>query len=267
MQKLTNDVLLLVVAGTGSIFLLVVSFILINSRSQNKMLLQRQQLQKAEIAHQKELLNAVIESQEAERKRVGRDLHDDVGTALSSLRLIIEMSKPTENERGHKAFITSTKNIIDKVIKDVRGISHNLSPTTLSYYGLVAAIEEHCNIINQSGKMEVKLENNAEITITSLNLSAATALYRVLEELLNNTIKHAGATTTMIGFDEQNELLLINYNDNGKGMVLNAADNKGMGMQNIESRLNNIGANYKINSGIGQGFNIEIQYKVKQMVD
>jgi signal transduction histidine kinase len=109
MQKLTNDVLLLVVAGTGSIFLLVVSFILINSRSQNKMLLQRQQLQKAEIAHQKELLNAVIESQEAERKRVGRDLHDDVGTALSSLRLIIEMSKPTENERGHKAFITSTK--------------------------------------------------------------------------------------------------------------------------------------------------------------
>lgn len=264
MQDIESDVFILMIGGMITVFLIVLTFIMLNIRGQNKILKQRQALQKAELLHQKELLNAVIESQEVERKRVGRDLHDGVGTALSSLRLIIDMSKPTVDKQNHHEFISSTKQIIDKVIKDVRAISHNLSPTTLSYYGLTSAIEEHCNIINQSGTINAELVDNAGEAVKQLNLPVATAFYRVLEELLNNTIKHAQATKTSIIFTQNDNILGIEYKDNGKGVNLEAVSPTGMGMQNIESRLNNINARYSVVTAPGHGFGLNIQYQLER---
>ncbi|RVU00153.1 hypothetical protein EOD41_14430 [Mucilaginibacter limnophilus] len=262
MQGITPNIYVLILGGMVTVFFMVLTFIALNVRGQNKLLKQRQAAQKAEIAHQKELLSAVIESQEAERKRVGRDLHDDVGTALSSLRLIIEMSKPTPDALSHNNFVSSTKEIIDKVIKDVRSISHNLSPTTLNYYGLTTAVEEHCNIINQSGKLRAFLIDDTVSAISKLNVSSATAFYRVLEELLNNTIKHAEATETSIKFSEKEDTLILEYRDNGKGMEPNFTAKKGMGLQNIESRLNNINAGYEIITAPGKGFSLNISYQI-----
>lgn len=260
----SENILILIIGAMITVFLMVLSFIILNVRGQNKLLKQKQALQKAEIEHQDELLDAIIESQENERRRVGSDLHDDVGTALSNLRLIIDMSKPTVDAEGHKAFVTSTKNIIDKVIKDVRSISHNLSPTTLTYYGLISAIEEHCNIINQAGKVQADLFDNTQTAISRLNITAATSLYRVLEELLNNTIKHSEATETNIVFSEENDILTIEYHDNGKGMIINDNRKKGMGLQNIESRLKHINAGHTIVTSAGNGFAITIWYKIPE---
>src|ERR1700743_1722640 len=190
MQRSVDNIFVLVALATCGTFLMVTSFLAIYIRNQKKLLKQRQQLQQAELTHQKELLQAVIESQEEERKRIGRDLHDDVGTAISSLRLIIEMFKPVNKDNEYHRFIESSKKIIDKMMTDVRNISHNLSPVTLTYYGLGVAVEELCTIISQSGTLEVTLTNNAEALLEKLNLSASIALYRVLAELLNNTIKH-----------------------------------------------------------------------------
>ncbi|GGH15814.1 hypothetical protein GCM10007352_24820 [Mucilaginibacter phyllosphaerae] len=245
----------------GGTFLLVASFIFFSIRNQNRLLKQRQQFQQAQIAHQKELLKAVIESQEAERKRIGQDLHDDVGTTASGLRLLIEMFKPTGGEdKNHQDFKQSSKTIIDKIVKDVRNISHNLSPTTLRYYGLIAAVTEHCTIINQSGKLEISLTNNAERELDQLHLNTATALYRVLEELLNNTIKHSGASKANIGLVTDTQNLHITYADNGKGLPTDTETvKKGMGMQNIESRLLNINATYSLEPYSGKGFRIKIE--------
>jgi signal transduction histidine kinase len=260
MQNVTDNIYILVTLGTGGTFLMVGSFILIYIRNQNKILIQRQQLQYAEIAHQKQLLQAIIESQEAERKRIGQDLHDDVGTALSSLRLTIEMFKPGQAADNNSQHIKLSKDIIDKVIKDVRHISHNLSPPGLTYYGLVAAIEEKSSIINQSGSLAISLINEAEPVLQNLPLPVSVAFYRVLEELINNTIKHAGATTSTIKFTVSiDDMLIIEYADNGKGLHLGPI-NKGMGMQNIESRLTVINATYKIASGYDKGFMIKIEY-------
>lgn len=244
--------------------ILVAVFILFTVRNQNKLLRQRQQFQQAQIVHQKELLGAVIESQEAERKRIGQDLHDDVGTSLSGLRLIIEMFKPADTkDEQYIKFVSSSKSIIDKVVKDVRHISHNLSPATLGYYGLLVAIGEHCNIINQSGKLEVDITNDSILELDKLALPVSTALYRVLEELLNNTIRHSGASRANINFGGDLGVLMINYNDNGKGLP-NGNQNlqKGMGLQNIESRLLNINAEYTLEGYNGKGFHIQIRYPV-----
>jgi len=249
-------------------FILVSSFILFSIRNQNKLLKQRQQFQQAQIAHQKELLHAVIESQEAERKRIGQDLHDDVGTTVSGLRLLIDMFIPaSENDTRHIAFLQSSKSIIDKIVKDVRNISHNLSPTTLRYYGLAAAITEHCTIINQSGKLGITLTNDAETLLEKLTLPVSTALYRVLEELLNNTIKHSGASKANILFTPGNNSLIIDYADNGKGLMPEGVTaKKGMGLQNIESRLLNINAIFTMDPYEGKGFHIKIEYPTNQSV-
>lgn len=263
MQNAPENILILFALGIIGTFLLVVSFILFSIRNQNKLLKQRQQFQQAELTHQKDLLRAIIESQEAERTRIGQDLHDDVGTSLSGLRLMIEMFRPAVGDAAYAGFAENSKTVIDKIVKDVRNISHNLYPTTLRYYGLVAAITEHSTIINQSGKLDVELINDADESLHKLPLPAATAIYRVLEELLNNTIKHAGATKAGIQFTPDRNILQINYYDNGKGLpAVKEKTITGMGMQNIESRLLNVGAGYTINPNIGKGFGITINFPI-----
>lgn len=263
MQATTDNIYVQIIFGMAGTFILVASFILFSIRNQNKLLRQRQQFQQAVIAHQKELLGAVIESQEAERKRIGQDLHDDVGTTLSGLRLLIEMFKPADvTDQHYLDFVRSSKTTIDKVVKDVRNISHNLSPATLGYYGLAVAVNEHCGIINQSGKLRVNLANQAEALLEQIALPAATAIYRVLEELLNNTIKHSGASAADIRFIAENDLLIIKYADNGKGLSAGGPVKKGMGLQNIESRLSNIQATYDVNTKPGEGFHLQINYPV-----
>lgn len=258
MQHVDNIYILIILAMVGS-FLMVGSFILLYVKNQNKILMQRQQLQFKEIEHQKELLQAIIESQETERKRIGQDLHDDVGTALSSLRLTIEMFKPASEEENNNKHVKLSKEIIDKVIRDVRYISHNLSPPALSYYGLAAAIEEKASFINNSGQLTITLINDAEELLKDISLPASVAIYRVLEELINNTIKHAGATQSIIKITTANNTVLITYSDNGKGMDASAIV-VGMGMQNIESRLTVINADYVIETAVGEGFSVNINY-------
>ncbi|RFZ84083.1 hypothetical protein DYU05_00130 [Mucilaginibacter terrenus] len=261
MQITTDNAYILIVLGMCGTFLLVTAFILFSVRNQNRLLKQRQRFQHAELVHQKELLRAIIESQETERKRIGQDLHDDVGTTLSGLRLLIEMFKPTDKtDNYYLEFIRSSKATIDKIVTDVRNISHNLSPATLGYYGLAAAIEEHIDVINQSGKLEVIVTDNSGELLNNLELPIATALYRVLEELLNNTIKHSGASRAEIEFRNDENGLSINYNDNGKGIAqAQSTLKKGMGLQNIESRLLNINAAYLISTEPGQGFNVLVK--------
>jgi signal transduction histidine kinase len=259
MQKTTDNIFVLVIMATGGSFLMVASFILIYIRNQNKLLQQRQQLQQAQLTHQKELLQVVIESQEVERTRIGRDLHDDVGAAISNLRLIIEMFKPASVDENYHNFVSTSKNIIDKMMTDVRHISHNLSPTALTYYGLSFAVEEQCTIITQSGKLKIDFNNQVPQLLEKLSLPVTTAIYRVLEELLNNTLKHASASKSELSFTADEKTLNIEYTDNGIGMNEKTV-NQGIGMHNIESRLTVINAEYKIKTSPGSGFSIQIKY-------
>lgn len=237
--------------------MLVISFVLMFIRNQNRLLKQQRQLQQAEMAHQQELLQTVFESQEAERKRIGQDLHDDVGTALSNLRITIEMFNRNAGA-NLTTFKESSKSIIDKVIQDVRHISHNLSPPGIELYGFMGAVEELCEFITQSGRVTVAINNQAGNLPDTLKQSTAIALYRVMEELLNNTIKHAEATQVSIDLAPIENGITIAYSDNGIGMPAGSEIKKGMGILNIESRLCIVGASYIISAPGNGGFSILI---------
>jgi signal transduction histidine kinase len=257
---MSDNIFVLLLISMGGVFTLVVSFVIIFIRNQNKILKQRAQLQQAELQHQQELLQTIIVSQEAERKRIGQDLHDDVGTALSNLRITIEMfNQDTSANRAD--FSDTSKLLIDKVIQDVRHISHNLSPPGIALYGLMGALEELCEFITSRGKLQVNINNPIGNIPDELDEAASISLYRVMEELLNNTLKHAGASLVDIGFALDEGDMLLTYHDNGRGIAPHVKPGKGMGMQNIESRLGAIGATFSIDTTPGAGFTIHIRIK------
>ena len=241
MQKV-GDIYVLIFAGlVGGMLLFAVSFVLMHFKNQNKFLRQKEKEQKLQIEHQQELLHTVISSQETERKRIGQDLHDDVGTALSNLRLTIGLFSQNP-QIGFTQFSSNCNSIIDRIIQDVRHISHNLSPPGIEMYGFLGALEELCDSMVQLRSVKINIQNDAESMLDQLDTLKCISLYRVMEELLNNTIKHANATIIDIHFMQKDHHLHVIYKDNGIGLSANMKSKKGMGLHNIESRLEMIGA-------------------------
>ena len=239
--------------------LLVVTFILLIIYNSNKLLKQKRKLQEAELNYQKELLYAVIDSQEKERQRIGMDLHDEVGSSLSSLRMIMEnFIEKIEDVPQADVFCTQSKSIIDNVITNVRNISHDLSPLGKGTYDFIDALEDLKDRVNRTGKIQMDM-NIQSVDFSKLNNTDTLALYRVFSELINNTIKHAQATSIVLSAQEMEETLCFNYKDNGVGIGEDSKNHKpGIGMKNIESRLRMIGSDFKLKDAGTGGFEIDI---------
>lgn len=218
---------------------------------------QRKLFQETEIQQQKELLNAVIESQEIERKRIGEDLHDEIGGTLSAIKLMLNAAK--QQDQINLDTILAAKQLIDKMIVDVRNISHDLSPPGLTMFGLYTTIEGFVALINKTGEIEIEITHEPFIEERILSEKAELALFRVITQLIANTIKHAAASHINIRFKPCNQQLTITYIDDGKGFdptVL--SQHKGIGMQNIKSRLQMIDATYQMETSLGKGFKMNI---------
>jgi signal transduction histidine kinase len=259
MQETVGDnIFLLIILCTGGISLLVISFVILFINNQKKLLRNRQQLHESEMSYQKELMRVVLQSQEEERKRIGQDLHDDVGGSLSNLRMVINRNELYNEQAGGSA-AERHKLLIDKIIQDVRNISHHLSPPALALFGFTVALEELIDSINDEDNSLITLINDAEAITDKLSYDMALTLIRVLQELISNTVKHGGAKRIEISIFMEKGLLAIQYRDEGLGYDPGDQKNrKGMGMQNIESRLNMINATYTVKTAPGSGFSMFI---------
>lgn len=245
--------LIISIAGTG---LIIIGFILVQIRNQKKLLEKQRQLAAAELKHQKELLEAVITSQETERQRIGSDLHDEVGTVLSSLRMLIEKNETQVQNVTSELFNRQSKEMIDRVVKQVREIAHNLSPHINGEHGLHDALHALCDTVRATGAVQVSTLFDESSVPKGLPEATALSLYRVLAELINNTLKHAQAKNITINIETINNQLEINYSDDGVGFLTTA--NAGMGLQNIESRLSVTGGRYTIESSPGNGMRLHV---------
>lgn len=227
----------------------------------NKMVV-AQKMQEAEISHQKELLQSVITSQEAERKRIGMDLHDEVGAALSTLRIKIEKHAADDVNAGEQA--ANFKSDIDKIITNMRNISHSLSPRISGSFGFYDAVYELSDNVNRSGKINMLVNFDEEKLPAFSNEQVPMAIYRVLSELINNTLKHAFAKNICLDVAVTDKTMEIQYQDDGVGIVQKEASVlNGIGMQNIESRLSIIGAEWHIQDPEGGGYGVIISVPLK----
>jgi signal transduction histidine kinase len=215
---------------------------------QNKDEVQRLELEKA-----KKILVDSIQIQEAERSRIGTDIHDDLGPTMSAIKLKINNLSP-ENSTS-KRDVEQLKMMIDETIKSIRSLSHSLYPNTLEKYGLKTAIEELASRIN-TDKLHIKIE--IDPSINTLDFYTQINIYRILQEFCHNSIKYGNCSIINIAITKQNEIFLINAFDDGIGFDTSDNSNHGIGLRNMKMRAKAINYDFKLTSKIDAGTKIAL---------
>lgn len=208
---------------------------------QKKQLEQEKKLHDVEKNYQRMLLETALNSEEAERRRIAQDLHDDIGTMLSLTKLSLNQLYKNMNKEDTRSEFTLHKaqSLVEETIIHVRRITRDLVPTTLEQFGLVAAIEEFINRLSDNVSLTVHFQCDAE-NIPRLPTKVELALYRIMQELVNNAIKHANCDEIEIDLHLDKGKLELQVTDNGKGFDAQKRDltqQAGLGLRNIESRL------------------------------
>ena len=265
-QSLDERTLSIIILGSGGALLLSASVIFFFIRYQRKTQLQKEELLKAELGFKQQLLYANIRSQEEERVRLSKELHDHVGGTLSVLRFMIDQFDPVlPGKAGEQDTIHTYKEMMDSVIDDVRHISHAMAPPGLALWGLHEAVLALCEKISRSSGKEIRVGCESQELVKCLPFDHALALYRVIQELITNTLKHASAKSISIVMGSSDDRLSVVYSDDGIGAAGGLNTTKGTGIQNIENRLLMIGATYDIKTGPGQGFVLTMHVPVEQL--
>jgi len=263
MQVLTDDIAVLIVISMLGGALLVVSSVLIKIRNRSLLLRKNQELQDAELNNQKNMLYATIASQEKERERIGMDLHDDVGSQLSWLRLLIESNQSgLPGDAESLAFTAQSKIVIDRIIATVRSIAHDLSPRVRDMTGLLDGLEDIADRLNRSGAIRMTLQADDGSAGLQIDAGTALGLYRIIAELVNNTIKHADASRIELSLEHTAGMLRIFYFDDGIGLPGGYTPGTGgRGMQNIASRVKMMGGAYRL-AGAATTFRFQVELPV-----
>ncbi|MBX7226014.1 MAG: hypothetical protein K1X55_08275 [Chitinophagales bacterium] len=203
--------------------------------------------------------SSLVTGIEQERERIAQDLHDGLGVILSS----IKMKLSNDSNTFHPEKLNSIIKDIDAAHEDVRTISRNLMSKTLTKLGLQSALEEMLNKVK---------ENHPEIEITFFNNSnlkfketAALNIYRILQELLNNIIKHAIADEITIQLIQHKESLLVMVEDNGIGFNLSERPN-GIGLENVKYRVQSMDGTLHVDSSLGRGTSISFELPLTNIV-
>ncbi len=259
-EKLTSQQerirLQLIVFIISVIFVVLVAGLLF---SRNK-LKQAAELERTIAEEQKLRFRAVIEAQELERKRIAQELHDGLGQLLSTARLNVSGLEDELNTDDADAvkMLQNSLELIDESVQEVRNISHNMMPSALIRLGLVSAIREQINKINQAGGVQVQLE--VEGLNSRLPEGLEISLYRIVQEVLNNTLKHAEAQQITVRLENIAGEVHLSVHDDGKGMPADAIKNSsGIGWKNIYSRVEMINGHMQVNSTPGQGTALEVK--------
>lgn len=226
-------------------------------RNKRRLLQEAVYRQEQEIRHQERLLYSTIMVQEQERKRIAGDLHDDIGSKLNALSLYIKQLG--EDNLKVTQLLPDMQTIIKKTAETTRRISHELSPPTLENFGLSEAIREVCKDYQKSGKVKVHFsveEDQGRISDTTVELN----LFRIVQELLSNSIRHGDADEMTIQLWLSQDQIQLHYRDNGKGFDATLlSTKKGLGMKNIDSRLKMMDAEMEVESAIHEGAQFYIQ--------
>ncbi len=210
-------------------------------------------------------MQSMLEGQETERERIAKDLHDSLGGVLSTIKLhfdalqnkVSEVKNINEYQRAHA--------MIDAAVDEVRTISQNLQPSSLKNLGLIPAIKDLINRFDGSGYPEIDLQHYD--FPTQLDQMTSLYIYRMVQELLHNSIKHAQASEIMIQLKQDEGELVVHFEDDGIGFDPKASRKEGMGMENLKGRANYLHGSITIDSipGEGSSFLIHIPYDVSKV--
>lgn len=202
-------------------------------------------------------LQSMITGQESERNRIARDLHDGLGGLFSTVKMYFSTLQHEQPSLGTHPLFQKSMELTHSAAEELRRIAHNLMPEVLLKLGLINAIQDLCNNI-QSGRL-LKISLQAYGMENRLNAPTEIMLYRIVQELLNNILKHAQATEVIIQFNRHEEQLNITIEDNGRGFNV-AENNAGAGLSTIQSRVNYLNGELNIDSAQGLGTTVMMEF-------
>lgn len=202
--------------------------------------------------------NAMLEGQENERKRIAIDLHDGLAGRLSATRIKLEkLSRDNDRNTKGKAFQEAALSL-DESLSELRSIAQNLMPETLFRYGLKNAIEDYCSSLSR-GNSEIKFILQFYDTEIKLTQNTLLTIYRIIQELINNAVKHAKANELLVQVSFENEKADITVEDNGIGfMKQNLETSSGMGLKNLQTRVAYLNGEIDFESTPGEGTTVHI---------
>lgn len=211
--------------------------------------LAQQKIDALEQERQLTAMSAMIEGQESERTRIARDLHDGLGGLLSSVKLRLSNLASNPNEPD---FYSQTDQLIDEAAQEVRRIAHNMVPGVLIRFGLAAAINTLCETIRQSGRLDIEFQGLRLEEELPLKAAEEAMIYRIVQELVQNVLKHAQATEALVQLARHDDTLEITIEDDGVGFDPKESAG-GLGIQSIKARVSFLNGTLSINSEKGQG--------------
>ena len=210
----------------------------------------------------KRILTAVLRTEEKARSRFSKELHDGLGPLLSSARMSLSALARDERSPEQKEIIDNTTYVIDEAIRSLREISNNLSPHVLNDFGLARGVQ---NFIDKSAAMhDAKIRFTTNLRTERYDTDIEVILYRVICELINNSLKHAACTSINLSLSQNGSELALDYTDDGRGFNPQAMMDCGMGLSNISSRINSLGGVFDIASAKGRGMRAAIRVNTQQ---
>lgn len=205
---------------------------------------------------EKRILNTVLRTEEKERVRFSKELHDGLGPLLSSAKLSLSALAKSEQSQQSTEIIKNTRYVIDEAIRSLKEISNNLSPHILKDFGLARGVS---NFINKSlGMHTLAINFTTNLRAERFEMDVEVILYRVICELINNSIKHSEGSYIDLTLNYSDNKIMIEYSDNGKGFNTSAMMDVGMGLSNITSRINSLKGDVEISSDRGEGMRASI---------
>lgn len=243
----------------GAAAVLIVSLLLYRTYHQRQKL-QQQRIGELETEKKLAATEAVLKGEEQERTRLAQDLHDGLGGMLSGIKYSFQTMKGNliMTPDNAQAFERSM-DMLDSSIREMRRVAHNMMPEALVKFGLDTALRDFCNDITQGGTLKVNYQSIG-LPGTEIDPVTSITIYRIVQELINNTLKHASATNAIVQLSKTGAGLSITVEDDGKGFdtsILNSS--KGIGWTNIQHRVEFLKGKLDVNSQPGKGVSIHIE--------
>jgi signal transduction histidine kinase len=235
-----TDVTYVVYFGTFGMLLLAVGLIVFVIFHQRKVIYYQLRMRNMQADHQKMLLQATLESQEEERQRIAADLHDDAGPLLATVRLYLNENLVHQDMATQLQSINNAKQIVDETIQLIRNISHSLIPPTLKNFGLESAMSDLIQKINGTGSIHASCKFNDYSR--RLKLDQELSVFRILQELINNTLKHSRASFIHLTQNKNENFFYLRIHHDGTGLTQTEFEKlrdtpTGLGLKNIQGRL------------------------------
>ena len=238
-----NFLLLLIsplLGGTIGMLCLAAALIIFIIFHQRRVIRYQLTMQQMEAEQQQILLRASLKLQEEERQRIAADLHDDAGPLLATARLYLSENLVNMDKAVQLQSIFNAKQIIDEAIQLIRNISHSLMPPTMKNFGLESAVNDFFQKISGAGAINVNCRfHNYEVR---LNAEKELIIYRIIQELTNNILKHSNSTFIHLTQNNGEDSIHFRLHHDGRGLtqddfVRMSKSNAGLGLKNIQSRL------------------------------